>query len=295
MKIHSPPIEAAVIHSRPVEQVVTGKATSDGAGVRLTRVLTQSLQHRLDPFLLLDAFGSDNPADYIGGFPEHPHRGFETITYMIAGRMRHRDSAGHEGLLEDGGMQWMTAGRGVIHAEIPEQKEGLMEGFQLWLNLPSRDKMTTPWYRDFPAADLPGFMTPTGVRVTVLAGQSHGVAGAITREATQPLYLDIHLPANARFAQRLPAGHNGCVHVYRGKVSIAGTHIPAQRMAILANEAQADGVVIEATEDARVLLIAGRPLNEPIIQYGPIVMNTRQEIQQAMNDLQQGRLAAATI
>jgi len=193
MKTNPCPTEEAVIHSRTVEQLVAGKATSDGAGVKLIRVLTQSLQSRLDPFLLLDAFGSDNPADYIGGFPAHPHRGFETATYMIAGRMRHRDSAGHEGLLENGGMQWMTAGRGVIHAEMPEQKEGVMEGFQLWLNLPSQDKMMTPWYRDFPAAELPGFVTPAGVRVTVLAGQSHGVAGAITRDITQPIYLDIHL------------------------------------------------------------------------------------------------------
>ncbi len=295
MKTNPCPTEEAVIHSRTVEQLVAGKATSDGAGVKLIRVLTQSLQSRLDPFLLLDAFGSDNPADYIGGFPAHPHRGFETATYMIAGRMRHRDSAGHEGLLENGGMQWMTAGRGVIHAEMPEQKEGVMEGFQLWLNLPSQDKMMTPWYRDFPAAELPGFVTPAGVRVTVLAGQSHGVAGAITRDITQPIYLDIHLPADRRFTQPLPAGHNSFVYVYRGKASIAGTQIPTQRMAILANGAHADGVVIEAAEDARVLLIAGRPLNEPILQYGPIVMNTQQEIKQAMDDLRHGRLAAETI
>jgi hypothetical protein len=280
-----------ITQSRRVERLVVGNATSDGAGVKLTRVLTQPLQRRLDPFLMLDAFGSDDPDDYIAGFPDHPHRGFETVTYMIAGRMRHRDSAGHEGLLENGGVQWMTAGRGVIHAEIPQQEEGVMEGFQLWLNVPSRDKMSAPWYRDFAAAELPRFVTDAGVAVTVIAGASHGVAGAVTRETTAPLYLDLHLPAGTRFSQPLPAGHNAFVYVYRGAVGIAGDKVPRQRMAILANDPPSDGVVIEATEDARVLLIAGRPLQEPIAQYGPFVMNTEQEIYQALNDFRDGRLA----
>ncbi len=277
---------------RRVERLVAGKPTSDGAGVKLTRVLTQPLQRRLDPFLMLDAFGSDRPDDYIAGFPDHPHRGFETITYMIAGRMLHRDSAGHEGLLENGGVQWMTAGRGVIHSEIPQQEEGVMEGFQLWLNLPGRDKMCAPWYRDFASAELPRFTTAAGADVTVIAGESHGVAGAVTREATAPLYLDIHLPAGSRFAQALPAAHNAFVYVYRGAVKLGDDAVPVQRMAILANDAQADGVVIEATEDAKLLLIAGRPLNEPIAQYGPFVMNTEQEIYQALSDFREGRLAA---
>ncbi|TAH41744.1 MAG: pirin family protein [Betaproteobacteria bacterium] len=276
---------------RRVERLVVGKATSDGAGVKLTRVLTQPLQRRLDPFLMLDAFGSDQPDDYIGGFPDHPHRGFETITYMIAGRMLHRDSAGHEGLLENGGVQWMTAGRGVIHSEIPQQEEGMMEGFQLWLNLPGRDKLCPPWYRDFAAGDLPRFTTAEGVAATVIAGESHGVRGAVTREATAPLYLDLHLPAGSRFAQALPAGHNAFIYVYRGEAGVAGTVVPVQRMAILANDTQADGVVIEASEDAKVLLIAGRPLDEPIAQYGPFVMNTEQEIYQALSDFRDGRLA----
>ncbi len=280
-----------VNRSRTVERLVVGKETSDGAGVRLTRVLTQDLQHRLDPFLMLDAFGSDDPDDYIAGFPDHPHRGFETITYMIAGRMRHRDSAGHEGLLENGGVQWMTAGRGVIHSEIPQQEQGRMEGFQLWLNLPAREKMREPWYRDFAATDLPRFRTAAGVAVTMIAGTSHGMSGAVTRTATAPLYLDLHLPQGARFAQPLPAEHNAFVYVYRGEVAIAGTHVPAQRMAILANDVSADGVLIEATDDARVLLIAGRPLNEPIVQYGPFVMNTQEEIQQTLSDFRAGRLA----
>ena len=233
-----------VAHPRTVERLVAGQATSDGAGVKLTRVLTQNLQRRLDPFLMLDAFGSDQPDDYIAGFPDHPHRGFETITYMIAGRMRHRDSAGHEGLLENGGVQWMTAGRGVIHSEIPQQEDGVMEGFQLWLNLPARDKMMAPWYRDFKAADLPKFTTAQGVDVTVIAGDSQGVTGAVTRDATAPLYLDIHLPAGTRFEQAVPAGHNAFVYVYRGEVTIAGQAVPVQRMALLANSPEADGVVI---------------------------------------------------
>ena len=291
MKSKSVRLSEQVRQSRSVERLVTGRPTSDGAGVKLTRVLTQALQRRLDPFLMLDAFGSDNPDDYIAGFPDHPHRGFETITYMIAGRMRHRDSAGHEGLLENGGVQWMTAGRGVIHSEIPQQEAGVMEGFQLWLNLPASEKMSAPWYRDFAAAELPRFVTDAGVDVTVIAGASHGVTGAVTREATAPLYLDLHLPAGARFEQPLPAGHNAFVYAYRGEVRIGAETLPAQRMAILANDAEADGVVIEATGEAKVLLIAGRPLNEPIAQYGPFVMNTDQEIYQALNDFRDGRLA----
>lgn len=284
----SPP---TIRHSRTVEQLVAGKATSDGAGVKLTRVLTQGLQKRLDPFLMLDAFGSDKPDDYIAGFPDHPHRGFETITYMLAGRMRHRDSAGHEGLLESGGVQWMTAGRGVIHSEIPQQESGVMEGFQLWLNLPASDKLCTPWYRDFAAADLPRFVTDAGVAVTVIAGESHGVAGAVKREMTAPLYLDIHLPAGGKFCQTLPPGHNAFLYVYRGEIAVAGAMVPAQRMAILANEPEADGVVIEADSEARVLLMAGQPLNEPIVQYGPFVMNSEQEVYQALADYREGRLA----
>ena len=276
--------------SRTIERLVTGQATSDGAGVKLSRILTQDLQHRLDPFLMLDAFGSDKPDDYIAGFPDHPHRGFETVTYMIAGRMLHRDSAGNEGLLQNGGVQWMTAGKGVIHSEIPQQDEGVMEGFQLWLNLHSSEKMNTPWYRDFQNAQLPQFETPEGVAVTVIAGASHGVQGAVTREITQPIYLDVHMPMGSRFEQALPAGHNVFVYLYRGQVSIAGQAVPAQRMAILANASQTDGVVIEASADAKLILVAGQPLKEPIVQYGPFVMNTKEEIYQALADFRDGRL-----
>ena len=280
-----------ILQSRHIEQQVAGKETSDGAGVRLTRVLTQDLQHRLDPFLMLDAFGSEDPEDYIAGFPDHPHRGFETITYMLVGRMQHQDSAGHAGLLENGGMQWMTAGRGVIHSEIPQQEDGVMEGFQLWLNLPAAEKMAAPWYRDFAAADLPRFTTDQDVSVTVLAGESHGVTGAVTRVATAPLYLDIHLPAGAHFAQLLPADLNAFIYVYRGTAQIGTETVPVQRMAILGNDPQTDGVLIEAHEDTRLILVAGRPLNEPIAQYGPFVMNTQQEIHQAIADYRNGQFA----
>ena len=175
-----------VTQPRGVERMISGQFVMDGAGVKINRVLTQPLQRRLDPFLMLDAFGSDKPGDYIAGFPEHPHRGFETVTYMLAGRMRHRDSAGNEGLVTNGGVQWMTAGRGVIHSEMPEQNEGVMEGFQLWLNLPAKDKMAAPWYRDIPNEEVPRFDTPEGATVQVIAGNSHGVQGAVQREATEP-------------------------------------------------------------------------------------------------------------
>jgi redox-sensitive bicupin YhaK (pirin superfamily) len=278
--------------SRGVERLVNGQFVMDGAGVKINRVLTQPLQRRLDPFLMLDAFGSDKPGDYIAGFPEHPHRGFETISYMITGRMRHKDSAGHEGLITNGGVQWMTAGRGVIHSEMPEQEEGLMEGFQLWLNLPARNKMAAPWYRDIPNAEIPRFSTDAGATVQVIAGSSHGVEGAVQREGTEPVYLDIELAAGASFEQALPAGHNAFLYVFRGELTVEGKAVPQTRMAILANPPDADGVRIKADQPSRLLLIAGRPLNEPIAQYGPFVMNTQAEISQAVEDFRAGRFAA---
>jgi hypothetical protein len=277
--------------SRGIERIVEGIATSDGAGVNLTRVISGKLQHRLDPFLMLDAFGSDNPDDYIAGFPDHPHRGIETVTYMLRGRMRHRDSAGHEGLLENGGVQWMTAGRGVIHSEIPEQQEGVMEGFQLWLNLSAQDKMADPWYQDFPSANIPEYVTDDAVTVRVIAGTSNGVAGAVSRATTDPLYLDVHLPAGTTFSTALPPGHNAFLYVYRGAVTVEGTEIGSQRLGILSNAPEADGITISANEAARLILVAGKPLNEPIVQYGPFVMNTQEQIHQALNDFRAGRLA----
>jgi redox-sensitive bicupin YhaK (pirin superfamily) len=210
---------------------------------------------------------------------------------MLSGHMRHRDSTGHEGLLENGGVQWMTAGRGVIHSEIPEQVDGLMEGFQLWLNLPAKNKMMEPWYRDFPSGAIPEYVTSQGVTVRVIAGNSNGVAGAVAREITEPLYLDIHVPAGADFSTALPTSHNAFIYVYRGAVMVDGVQVEMRRMGILSNTSGADGVTLSATEDARLILVAGKPLNEPLVQYGPFVMNTQQEIHQALNDFRNGHFA----
>jgi len=286
----------AVRQPRAVERIVRGQPTSDGAGVRLTRVLTQPLQRRLDPFLMLDAFGSDASSDYIGGFPDHPHRGFETVTIMLAGRMRHRDSVGNVGLLEPGSVQWMTAGRGIVHSEMPEQQEGRMAGFQLWVNLAAKDKMTAPQYRDVAPADVPQIEIEGGVRVRVIAGETLGTVGAVTRPTTEPLVLDIALPAGARFDVPLPSGHNAFAYVYEGAVDVGGdvaSRVESERMAILANDEGADGArFVAAGGAARVLLVAGRPLNEPIAQYGPFVMNSAQELQAAFSDFQRGVLAS---
>ena len=286
----------AVLHARGVETLITGRPTRDGAGVRLVRVLTGELQQRLDPFLMLDHFASDDPRDYGAGFPDHPHRGFETVTYMVAGRMRHQDSGGGEGLLQNGGVQWMTAGRGLIHSEMPEQEEGRMEGFQLWLNLASWQKMCAPAYRDIQSEEVPEVLTPEGVRVRVIAGQSHGTGGAVQRPAsdypTDALYLDLHFSDTQTLAQPLHASHNAFVYVYRGSLEVLGAEgehaVPAQRMAILNNAG--DGVRLRGSAGSRALLIAGQPLNEPIAQYGPFVMNTRDELMQAVQDYQSGQL-----
>ncbi len=281
----------AVTTPRAAERLVQGQATRDGNGVKLVRLLTQDLQRRLDPFLMLDAFGTSNPGDYIGGFPNHPHRGFETVTYMLQGRMRHRDSVGNVGLLVPGGVQWMTAGRGVVHSEMPEQEDGAMEGFQLWLNLPARSKMCEPWYRDIAPDAVPEWQGG-GATVRVIAGTSHGVQGAMQREATEPLFLDVHLAPGARFEHALPAALNAFVYVYRGELAIGNAAVRRQRMAILSNTPGSDGVVLQAgAEGARAIVIAGQPLGEPIAQYGPFVMNTHEEIVQAMDDLRAGRLA----
>ena len=288
---------ASLCINRRLEKNVVGRATRDGDGVKLTRVLTADLQQRLDPFLMLDQFGSDDPKDYGGGFPNHPHRGFETVTYMIAGRMRHRDSAGHEGLLQNGGVQWMTAGRGVIHSEMPEQEAGVMEGFQLWLNLPARDKMCAPGYRDIQSEHIPEVSPATGVRVRVISGACAGTAGAVQRAVdaypTDPLYLDIHFENDATFVQALQAHYNAFIYTYRGRVDVVETDdthatVDLHHMGILRNEGEQ--IQLKARAGTRVLLIAGRPLNQPIAQYGPFVMNTRTELMQAVEDFQNGRL-----
>ena len=307
MNTLSTPMPAAVPitlrRSRTVERIVRGQATSDGDGVKLTRVLTQPLQQRLDPFLMLDAFGSDAASDYIGGFPSHPHRGFETVTLMLEGRMRHQDSVGNVGLLEPGSVQWMTAGRGIIHSEMPEQQEGRMAGFQLWVNLAARDKMIAPAYRDVPPAEVPVLALLGGVSVRVIAGEAFGVAGAVSRPTTEPLVLDITLPPGTSIDLPVPAGHNAFVYAFGDAAVAVGAatgdaapvRVDSERMAILGNDAQADGVRLAATgalnQTARVLLVAGRPLHEPIAQHGPFVMNTTLELRQAMADFQSGALA----
>lgn len=302
------PSAPSSFRSRSVERLVRGQPTADGAGVKLTRLLAQPLQKRLDPFLMLDAFGSDAAADYIGGFPEHPHRGFETVTIMLEGRMRHRDSVGNVGLLEPGSVQWMTAGRGIIHSEMPEQEAGRMAGFQLWVNLAARDKMTAPAYRDLPPAAIPRHVTAAGVAVRVIAGRFEGTAGAVTRPTTDPVVLDIELPAGAVLEAALPTTHNAFFYVYAGAVDagdaseprdagdVAPIRVDAGRLAVLANRPDGDGIrLVAAAEPAvpsRVLLVAGRPLDEPIAQVGPFVMNTAAELQQAVADFQRGALAS---
>ena len=268
--------------SRSIEQIIAGQATSDGAGVKLTRLLSHTLQRRLDPYLMLDAFGSDDPDDYLAGFPNHPHRGFETITYMLEGRMLHRDSVGNEGLLENGGMQWMSAARGVIHSEIPQQENGRMAGFQLWLNLPAAHKMDDPWYKDIVATDIPRVITDQGVSAIVLAGESHGVKGAIQRPNTEPLIIDVHLPAGTEFTQPIPQAHNAFIVVYQGDATVANKNLTPNQLAILKNDG--DQVQVQSKTGAKLVIIAGQPLHEAIAQYGPFVMNTEDEIRQAFRD-----------
>ncbi|MBV1776654.1 pirin family protein [Burkholderiaceae bacterium DAT-1] len=277
--------------NRTLEGLVRGMPTSDGAGVKLTRVLTQNLQRRLDPFLMLDYFHSDDPNDYIAGFPEHPHRGFETVTYMLAGRMRHRDSAGNEGLLGPGGVQWMTAGKGIQHSEMPEQEAGLMQGFQLWLNLPGKNKLAQPDYQDIQGNAIPETHPADGVKVRVIAGEAFGVTGAKTRPDTEPLFLDAHLQAGKSITLEVPESHNAFLYVWKGEVKVAGNSIPTAHMGVLHNDG--DSVTIEAVGDVGILLIAGKPLNEPIVQWGPFVMNTRAEIETAIEDYRNGRIAVA--
>lgn len=287
-------MDSTVQHSRTIEALVQGTPTSDGAGVRLSRVLTQQWQRRLDPFLMLDHFGSDDAADYIAGFPDHPHRGFETVTIMLKGRMRHRDSGGHEGLITDGGVQWMTAASGLIHSETPEQTEGRMDGFQLWLNLHSSDKMGPIGYRDIQDEEIPRAQAP-GVSVRVIAGRALGVSGAMQRPRTEPVVLDVQLEPGAVFGQPLPDSMNAFLYLHSGSVVIEGKEARERRMAVLSNPPGSDGVRMSAgPHGARLLLIAGQPLREPIAQHGPFVMNTREELIQAVQDYQSGRLGTIT-
>lgn len=275
---------------RSARHIFRGQAASDGAGVRLVRLIGTGQLPDLDPFLLLDAFGSEQADDYIAGFPDHPHRGFETVTYMLDGRMRHRDNHGHEGMLGPGSVQWMSAGRGIVHSEMPEQEHGLMRGFQLWVNLPARDKMSAPRYQEFAAERIPTFAPTEGVQIKVIAGRVGEVVGVIEQPATEPLYLDVSLAAGARIALPVPPGHNGFVHVYEGAARIvdgsAGSRVGAGEIAILGD---GDGITLESIDAAaRLLLVAGRPLGEPVARHGPFVMNTQAELVQAFNDFRAG-------
>ncbi len=285
MNITAHPVPARITRK------IRGRPTSDGAGVKLTRVIGDSELPELDPFLLLDEFGTDRAEDYIAGFPSHPHRGFETVTYMLDGRMRHKDNHGNEGLLTPGSVQWMTAGRGLVHSEMPEQESGRMRGFQLWVNLPARDKMTDPKYQEFAPDFIPVLTAAEGVEVKVIAGVVGEVAGPIVQPATDPLYLDISLRAGTAWQYDLPQGHSAFAYVFEGTVSVGeaddARSLERQELAVLGG---GERLRLQAGEQpARLILVAGRPLGEPVMRHGPFVMNTRQELMQAFVDFQEGR------
>jgi redox-sensitive bicupin YhaK (pirin superfamily) len=272
---------------RPIARRLRGQPTSDGAGVSLTRVIGSAQLPALDPFLMLDEFGSDRPGDYIAGFPSHPHRGFETVTYMLDGRMRHKDNHGNEGLLTPGSVQWMTAGRGIVHSEMPEQEEGMMRGFQLWVNLPAKDKMGAPAYQEFAPDRIPVAQPGAGVSARVIAGRIGDVEGPVRQPATDPSYFDLSLDAGASFEHSLPPGHNVFAYVYEGEV--ASGEASAGKGELLVFGA-GDAVRFEGrAPKTRLILVAGRPINEPVARYGPFVMNTQAEIMQAVQDFQAGR------
>jgi quercetin 2,3-dioxygenase len=282
-------VQSATNAERRVVATIRGRAASDGAGVKLTRVIGQPALPDLDPFLMLDEFGSDKGADYIGGFPDHPHRGFETVTYMLAGRMRHGDNQGNVGLLRPGSVQWMTAGRGIIHSEMPEQEEGLMQGFQLWVNLPAKDKMTKPRYQDIDPEKVPVVERPDGTKVKVLVGSFDGVGGPVTNVATDPTYLDITLPAGVKASVPVAAEHNAFAYVFEGtaRIGVEAQLVDRGQLAVLS---LGDGVTVEGgPKGGRLILVAGRPLREPVAKYGPFVMNTPDEIRQAIADYQAGK------
>jgi redox-sensitive bicupin YhaK (pirin superfamily) len=277
---------------RRVSRVIKGMPASDGAGVQLTRIIGQPALQMLDPFLLLDAFRSDRPEDYLAGFPPHPHRGFETVTYLLNGRMRHQDNAGHEGVIEPGGIQWMTAGKGIVHSEMPEQENGLLEGFQLWVNLPAAHKMDPPTYQEYPVSHIPLETRDGGVALRVITGTtSRGTRGPVVQPLTDPLYLDVRLPAGGEFIESTPTGYNAFVHVINGPIVASDTEggsvrVDRDDLGILA---YGDAITLQAADtDARFLVVAGKPLKEPVARGGPFVMNTRAEIEQAYRDYEQG-------
>jgi hypothetical protein len=271
---------------RPITSVIEGIQTSDGAGVKLKRIIGSPDLDTLDPFLLLDEFKNDDPEGYIGGFPSHPHRGFETVTYMLNGKFRHKDSAGNEGFLTDGSVQWMTAGRGVIHSEMPEQTEGLVWGFQLWVNLPKKLKMAEPAYQDIPSDAIPEIVRD-GTTVRVIAGKLAEEEG-LAQTKIGALYLDIHLTRASDFVAPIPDGWNGFLYVYEGSVTVGDdTTVIVGHLAVLGTEGEVR--LAGGSGGGRTLLLAGEPLNEPIARGGPFVMNTRGEVMQAFADYQSGK------
>ena len=276
---------------RRVAKVLTGHPATDGAGVRMTRVIATPELDQLDPFLLLDEFRSDDPDDYIAGFPSHPHRGFETVTYMLAGAMEHRDNQGNSGLLGPGSVQWMTAGRGIVHSEMPRQQDGLMWGFQLWVNLPAAHKMTEPGYQDIPADLVPEVTIANGVTVKVIAGILEGLRGPVAAEATDPMYFDVYMQAGKSADLDVPPGHNAFAYVYGGSIETGAEALVTVKSGEIAlfERQPGDAVRLHAREDSRLLLVAGKPIGEPIARQGPFVMNTVAELQQAFSDYQQGR------
>jgi quercetin 2,3-dioxygenase len=283
--------------TRRLQQTIRSIPTSDGAGVKLRRSIGKSQVERLDPFLMLDEFSSDNADDYLAGFPNHPHRGFETVTYMLDGHMLHEDHMGNRGDLKSGDVQWMTAGRGIVHSEMPQQLAGRMRGFQLWINLPAREKMKPAGYRDIPAAQIPAVSLPGGGTARVIAGtvdvDGRTTAGPMQGLSTEPLYVDVELPAGAVFTQAVPSGHNVFVYPYEGSVEVgeAGSRrpLPGQNAGVLAGGERVE--IAAGPEGARFILLAGKPINEPVVQYGPFVMNTREEIEQAIEDFRTGAFA----
>jgi quercetin 2,3-dioxygenase len=273
---------------RHITRRIRGTDTADGAGVKLKRIIGQAGLDMLDPFLLLDEFRSDDAGDYIAGFPEHPHRGFETVTYMLAGHMRHHDNHGNSGDLTPGSVQWMTAGRGILHSEMPQQENGLMWGFQLWVNLPASDKMTAPRYQDIAAERIPTVRPAEGVEVRVIAGELEGAIGPVEGIATAPVYLDVSLQPSASLTLALPPGHHGFAYVFDGESALVGGEaLQRSELGVLSDGEQLQ--LRGADKASRLLVVAGRPLKESVARYGPFVMNTPEQIHQAIADFRAGK------
>lgn len=277
--------------TRELRQIINGEQVSDGAGVQLKRLIGSPQINMLDPFLLFDAFGSDKPQEYLAGFPPHPHRGFETVTYMLAGKMRHEDNAGNRGVIETGGVQWMTAGKGIVHSEMPEQEAGLLAGFQLWVNLPADQKLSEPKYQEHPAAAIPVETQENGTSIKVVAGQTdQGTRGIIDNPYVNPLYLHVELPAQTAFSEQLAEGDNSFIYVIDGELLIGDKQRPLKAGQLGVLEAGTD-VQVSSEKPSEFLLVSGRPLNEPVARGGPFVMNTREQVEQAFADYREGRFA----